>query len=93
MIFRIKPLLITELPYGVNTGSLIDSVLKAVDKGKIKIKKITDNTAKNVEIEVLLNNGCFTRNYRDALYAFAVVKVSISPNACVIVNNNIDFFQ
>ena len=84
-------LLITELPYGVTTGSLIDSVLKAVDKGKIKIKKITDNTAKDVEIEVLLNSGVSPEITRDALYAFTDCEVSISPNACVIVKNKPEF--
>ena len=86
-----KTLLITEIPYGTTTGNLIDSVIKAVDKGKIKIKKITDNTAKNVEIEVQLLPGISPEVTRDALYAFTDCEVSISPNACVIVNNKPEF--
>ncbi len=82
-----KTLLITELPYGTTTGNLIDSVVKAVDKGKIKIKKITDNTAKDVEIEVQLASGISPEVTRDALYAFTNCEISISPNACVIVEN------
>ncbi|MGE5355739.1 MAG: DNA gyrase/topoisomerase IV subunit A [Deltaproteobacteria bacterium] len=86
-----KTLIINELPYGVTTETLIDSVLKAVEKGKIKIKKITDNTAKNVEIEVQLLPGISPEVTRDALYAFTDCEVSISPNACVIVNNKPEF--
>lgn len=82
-----KTLLITELPYGTTTGNLIDSVVKAVEKGKIKIKKITDNTAKDVEIEVQLAPGVSPEVTRDALYAFTNCEISISPNACVIVEN------
>ena len=82
-----KHILITELPYGITTTNLIDSVLKATDKGKIKIKKITDNTAKNVEIEVLLAPGISPEVTKDALYAFTNCEVSISPNAAVIVEN------
>lgn len=86
-----KTLIIKELPYGVTTETLIDSVLKAVEKGKIKIKKITDNTAKIVEIEVQLLPGISPEVTRDALYAFTDCEVSISPNACVIVNNKPEF--
>lgn len=88
-----KTILITELPYGTTTGSIIDSTLKAIDKGKIKIKKITDNTAKNVEIEVLLAPGVSPEVTRDALYAFTNCEISISPNAAVIVNNKPEFLN
>ncbi len=86
-----KTILITELPYGITTTNLIDSVLKAIDKGKIKIKKITDNTAKNVEIEVILAPGISPEVTKDALYAFTNCEVSISPNAAVIVDNKPHF--
>lgn len=75
---------ITEIPYGTTTGSLIDSVLKANDKGKIKIKKIEDNTAAEVEILIHLVPGSSTDKTIDALYAFTDCEISISPNACVI---------
>lgn len=79
-------LVITELPYGVTTSSMIDSILKANDKGKIKIKRVSDNTAKNVEIVVELAGGVSPELAEDALYAFTNCEVSISPNACVIVD-------
>ncbi|MBS3774648.1 MAG: DNA gyrase/topoisomerase IV subunit A [Bacteroidales bacterium] len=79
-----KTLAITEIPYGKTTNSLIDSILKANDKGKIKIKKIDDNTAENVEILIHLANGASADKTLDALYAFTDCEVSISPNACVI---------
>ncbi len=75
---------ITDLPYGVTTDTLIDSILKANDKGKIKVKKVDDNTAKNVEIEVSLHPGTSPEIAMDALYAFTRCEESISPNACVI---------
>ncbi|TWP23006.1 DNA gyrase/topoisomerase IV subunit A [Apibacter muscae] len=77
-------LLINEIPYGTNTSSLIDSIIKANDKGKIKIKKIEDNTAAEVEILVYLTNDVSPDKMIDALYAFTDCEVSISPNACVI---------
>lgn len=80
-------LLIKDLPYGVTTSSLIDSIGKAVDKGKIKIKKIDDNTAEHVEIAIELANGVSPDVAVDALYAFTNCEVSISPNCCVIVDN------
>lgn len=80
-----KTLLIKEIPYGVTTDSLIDSILKANDKGKIKIKKVVDNTAKDVEIQVQLAPGTSPDVTIDALYAFTDCEVSISPNACVII--------
>ncbi|MDN3203688.1 DNA gyrase/topoisomerase IV subunit A [Algoriphagus sediminis] len=80
-----KSLAIREIPYGETTDSLIDSILKANDKGKIKIKKVVDNTAKDVEIIVHLATGVSPDVTIDALYAFTNCEVSISPNACVIV--------
>ena len=77
---------IKDVPYGVTTGSLIDSILKANDKGKIKIKKVVDNTARDVEVEIQLPNNISTDKTIDALYAFTNCEVSISPNACVIVD-------
>jgi topoisomerase-4 subunit A len=75
---------ITEIPFGTTTGSLIDSILKANDKGKIKIKKIEDNTAAEVEILIHLVPGSSTDKTIDALYAFTDCEISVSPNACVI---------
>ena len=84
-------LAIKELPYGVTTNSIIDSILKANDKGKIKIKKVIDNTAKEVEILLELQNGVSPDLTLDALYAFTNCQVSISPNACVIIDNKPHF--
>jgi len=80
-------LVITEIPYGTNTSTLIDSILKANDKGKIKIKKIEDNTAADVEILVHLPSGISPDKTIDALYAFTSCEVSISPLGCVIEEN------
>ncbi|MDX1773590.1 DNA gyrase/topoisomerase IV subunit A [Oceanihabitans sediminis] len=80
-------LVITEIPFGTNTSSLIDSILKANDKGKIKIKKIEDNTAANVEILVHLPFGISPDKTIDALYAFTNCETSISPLGCVIEDN------
>ncbi|QEC51075.1 topoisomerase-4 subunit A [Anseongella ginsenosidimutans] len=79
-----KTLVINEIPYGVTTGGLIDSIISANDKGKIKIKKIEDNTASGVEIVVHLAPGISPDVTIDALYAFTDCEVSISPNTCVI---------
>lgn len=79
-----KTLAITEIPFGTTTGSLIDSIVSANDKGKIKIKKIEDNTAKDVEIIVHLAPGISPDVTIDALYAFTSCESSISPNTCVI---------
>lgn len=79
-----KTLAITEIPFGTTTGGLIESVVTANDKGKIKIKKIEDNTAENVEIIVHLAPGISPDVTIDALYAFTACEVSISPNTCVI---------
>lgn len=80
-------LVITEIPFGTNTSSLIDSILKANDKGKIKIKKIEDNTAADVEILVHLPSGISPDKTIDALYAFTGCETSISPLGCVIEDN------
>ena len=79
-----KTLAITEIPFTTTTGGLIDSVIAANDKGKIKIKKIEDNTAKDVEIVIHLAPGISPDVTIDALYAFTDCEVSISPNTCVI---------
>lgn len=79
-----KTLCISEIPYGKTTTSIIDSILKAVDKGKIKIKKVDDNTSANVEILIHLAAGTSSDKTIDALYAFTDCEVSISPNCCVI---------
>ncbi|HWL00102.1 MAG TPA: DNA gyrase/topoisomerase IV subunit A, partial [Parapedobacter sp.] len=79
-----KTLAITEIPYGTTTGGLIDSIVTANEKGKIKIKKIEDNTAQHVEIMVHLAPGISPDMTIDALYAFTSCEVSISPNTCVI---------
>ena len=78
---------IVELPFGVTTNTLIDSILKANDKGQIKIKKVNDNTARDVEIQLELMPGVSPDLTIDALYAFTDCEVSYSPNACVIVDN------
>ncbi len=80
-------LVISEIPYGTNTSSLIDSILKANDKGKIKIKKIEDNTAAEVEILIHLPNGISPDKTIDALYAFTACESSISPLSCIIEDN------
>ncbi|WP_422351415.1 DNA gyrase/topoisomerase IV subunit A [Flagellimonas sp.] len=80
-------LVINEIPYGTNTSSLIDSILKANDKGKIKIKKIEDNTAAEVEILVHLPSGLSPDKTIDALYAFTACESSISPLGCIIEDN------
>ena len=80
-------LVINEIPYGTNTSSLIDSILKANDKGKIKVKKIEDNTAADVEILVHLPSGISPDKTIDALYAFTSCESSISPLGCIIEDN------
>ena len=77
-------LIITEIPFATTTGSLIDSILKANEKGKIKIKKIEDNTASEVEILVHLPNGISPDKTMDALFAFTNCEMSISPLGCII---------
>ena len=82
-----KTLIITELPFGKNTTTLIDSIIKANDKGKIKIKKIDDNTADNVEVVIYLASGISPDQMIDALYAFTDCEVSLYPNASVVFDN------
>ena len=88
-----KTLVISEIPYGKTTSSLIESILKANDKGKIKIRKVDDNTAKNVEILVHLAPGVSSDKTIDALYAFTDCEISISPNCCVIMDNKPHFLR
>lgn len=82
-----KTLCITEVPFGRTTSSVIESIIKANDKGKIKIKKIDDNTSANVEIMIQLAPGISPDLTIDALYAFTDCEVPISPNACVVKEN------
>ncbi|MEL6561142.1 MAG: DNA gyrase/topoisomerase IV subunit A [Bacteroidota bacterium] len=86
-----KTLAIREIPYATTTTGLIDSIIKANDKGKIKIKKVVDNTAKDIEILVSLATGQSPDITIDALYAFTDCEVSISPNACIIVDDKPKF--
>jgi len=86
-------LIIKDLPYGITTANLMDSIVKANDKGKIKIKKVTDNTAKDVAIVVDLASGVSPEVTMDALYAFTNCEVSISPNACVIIDDKPHFLS
>jgi topoisomerase-4 subunit A len=79
-------LLIKEIPFGTTTGSLIESIIKASDNGKIKVKKVIDNTARDVEIEVQLGPGLNADIAVNALYAFTDCEVSISPLSCIIVD-------
>lgn len=79
-----KTLVIRDIPYGRTTASVVDSILKANEKGKIKIKKVDDITAQNVEIHVQLAAGVSSDKTIDALYAFTDCEISISPNCCVI---------
>ncbi|MGV3509317.1 MAG: DNA gyrase/topoisomerase IV subunit A [Sphingobacteriaceae bacterium] len=88
-----KTLTITEIPFSTTTGSLIDSIISANDKGKIKIRKIEDNTAQNVEIVVHLAPGISPDVTIDALYAFTDCEVSISPNTCVIRDDKPQFLS
>ena len=88
-----KTLVITEIPFSTTTNSLIDSIIKANDKGKIKIKKIDDNTAENVEIIIHLSSGVNVDATIDALYAFTDCEISLYPNATVIYNNKPQFLS
>lgn len=87
-----KTIIIREIPFGTTTTSLIDSIIRANDKGKIKIKKVTDNTAKDVEIVIDLAPGISPDVTVDALYAFTDCEVSISPSTCVIENDKPVFY-
>ena len=82
---------ITEIPFGTTTGNLMDSVVAAADKGKIKIAKIEDNTAAEADILIHLPAGADAETTRDALYAFTDCELSISPNACVIADGKPQF--
>jgi topoisomerase-4 subunit A len=84
-------LVINEIPFSTNTSSLIDSILKANDKGKIKIKKIEDNTSSDVEILVHLPNDISPDKTIDALYAFTACETSVSPLGCLIIDNKPHF--
>ena len=86
-----KTLAIKSVPYGVTTTQLMESIVKANDQGKIKIKKVTDNTAAEVEIQVDLAPGISPDITIDALYKFTDCEISISPNACVIVGHKPEF--
>ena len=79
-----KTLVITEIPFGTDTSKVIESIIRASEKGKIKIRKVDDNTAQNVEILVHLAPGASSDKTIDALYAFTGCEASISPNCCVI---------
>ena len=82
-----KTLVIKEIPFSKTTTTLIDSILKAIDKGKIKARKVDDNTAAEVEIQVHLAPGISSDKTIDALYAFSDCEINISPNCCVIEDN------
>ena len=86
-----KTLVVSDLPYGKTTGKLIESILKAQEKGKIKIKSIDDNTSENAEIKVNLIPGTSSDKTIDGLYAFSDCEVSISPNCCVIMDKKPHF--
>ena len=86
-----KTLVINEIPFGTNTSSLIDSILKANDQGKIKIKRIEDNTSSQVEILIHLPNDISPDKTIDALYAFTGCETSISPLGCLIIDNKPNF--
>ncbi len=86
-----RTLVVTEIPYGKTTSSLIDSIINASEKGKIKIKKIDDNTSENVEILIHLPPGVSPDQTIDGLYAFTDCEISISPNCCVIKENRPHF--
>ena len=79
-----KTLVIREIPYGKTTTTLIDSILRAIEKGKIKARKVDDNTAAQVEIQIHLAPGVSSDKTLDALYAFSDCEINISPNCCVI---------
>ncbi len=88
-----KTLAITDVPFGITTSQLIESITKANDKGKIKIKKVTDVTAKDIEIQIEISPGITPDLTIEALYAFTDCEVSISPNTCVIKNHKPQFLS
>jgi len=88
-----KTLVIREIPFGTTTASLMESIVKASEKGKIKVRQVVDNTAKDLEIVVHLQPGQSPEITMDALYAFTDCEISISPNACVIVDDKPQFLK
>jgi topoisomerase-4 subunit A len=86
-----KTLVIKEIPFSTTTTSLMESIVKASEKGQIKVKQVIDNTARDVEIQILLQPGQSPEIAMDALYAFTDCEISISPNACVIVEDKPQF--
>jgi len=88
-----KTLVINEIPYGITTDSVIESIIKANDKGKIKIKKIDDNTSSTVEIVIHLSPGISPDETIDALYVFTDCQIQKSPNACVIIDKKPHFLS
>jgi len=88
-----KTLAIKEIPFSTTTTSLMESIVKASEKGKIKVKQVVDNTAKDVEIQILLQPGLSPEIAIDALYAFTDCEISISPNACVIIEDKPHFMK
>lgn len=88
-----KTLVITELPYGKTTSTLISSILLAMEKGKIKVRKVDDNTAREARIVIHLQPGSSSDKTIDALYAFTDCEVSVSPNCCVIRDNKPEFLS
>lgn len=88
-----KTLIIRDIPYSTTTTSLMESIVKASEKGQIKVKQVVDNTAKDVEIQILLQPGQSPEIAMDALYAFTDCEISISPNSCVIVEDKPQFLS
>ena len=88
-----KTLAIRDIPFTKTTSTLIDSITKAIEKGKIKIRRIDDNTAAEVEILIHLAPGTSPDKTIDALYAFTDCETNISPNCCVIKDNNLCFLS
>ncbi len=86
-----KNIIIKDVPYGITTTQLADSIIKANETGKIKIKNVVDNTAKDVELLIQLAPGVSTDQTIDALYAFTDCEISISPNACIIIEDKPHF--
>jgi topoisomerase-4 subunit A len=91
--FDNKTLIIKDIPFGITTTGLIESIIKASEKGKIKIKKVIDNTARDIEILIYLAPGQSPHITIDALYAFTDCEVSISPNACIILDDKPHFMD
>ena len=88
-----KTLVIREIPYGKTTNTLIDSILKAIEKGKIKARKVDDNTSAEAEIQIHLSPGVSSDKTLDALYAFSDCEINISPNCCVIEDDKPQFLS